>query len=461
MSQRLKEVVEELKRRKSLVKTCDFTDPIFEIQNRLILDEYRFHAWNATRRAAKSVTFAKRCLRKMSLNKGSRCLYGALTLGSAVGILWDVVTGELDKSGLQYRESRDSKSQSIILANGSFLRFVGVDANYKEMKKILGQSYDVVGLDECGSMTQDMEMLVNQMIKPALIDRDGDLILLGTCENIPDTYFQKVVEGRMDNYFKVTRWDTYENPYMATKWKVEIDSILNQNPDSAKTSWFRTHYLNEWCADDDLLIISGKPVYYDELPEGEKLYCLGVDLGFNDANAFTLYCMVIGHPGLFMEFSYKCPELDFTGVANEIKKIMSDYPCFKVMIDGANKQGVEEMRNRHGLSILTAAEKTDKATFLRMFNDDYLQKRIYHRRGKCSNIEAEQSKLMWIKGTDKEDPRCENHCNDSALYGWREMKQYLTREDEPCKTIDEKMEMMFKTEAEEAMKEMEELSYSY
>jgi hypothetical protein len=95
-------------------------------------------------------------------------------------------------------------------------------------------------------------------------------------------------------------------------------------------------------------------------------------------------------------------------------------------VDGANKQGVQEMQNRHDLGIkLNSAEKSDKATYLRLMNDDYLQGRIKHVGKDCEQLEDEQSKLMWIKGSDKEDPRCQNHCNDGALYIWRKMRTYF------------------------------------
>ena len=54
---------------------------------------------------------------------------------------------------------------------------------------------------------------------------------------------------------------------------------------------------------------------------------------------------------------------------------MGKFPISRIQVDGANKQGVEEMRARHSLP-LDAAEKTDKATFLKLFADDVKQGKI-------------------------------------------------------------------------------------
>jgi hypothetical protein len=49
--------------------------------------------------------------------------------------------------------------------------------------------------------------------------------------------------------------------------------------------------MNEWCADDDLVIIrfNNEINRIEKLPEyGDWIFGLGVDLGFNDATSFTV-----------------------------------------------------------------------------------------------------------------------------------------------------------------------------
>lgn len=456
----------EMKRRfpEKAKRFYDFKDPVFLLQNQILEDRSRFQGWQATRRGAKSTTFGKKACATASNTPGAKVLYLALTLDSAKGILWDCVEKELTDKGVKFRGyEREGRFE---LENGSQIRFFGVDSNYKEMKKILGQAYDLVGIDECGSMTVDMETLVMQMILAALSDRQGSLVLLGTAENIPNTFFERVMALMESSLpWKLWKWTTEQNPYMANQFAADKELILKNNPLAINTSWFKTHWMNLWCADDDLLIIryNQEINHVEELPPFKDwIFGLGVDLGFNDATSFTVDAMSSKSPYLFRIKSFKAPGLDFTGTAKIIKDLNEEYKFTFAEVDGANKQGVQEMQNRHDLGIrLGVAEKTDKATFLRLMGDDYKEGRIKHVGSGCVALEKEQSQLMWIKESDKEDPRCENHCNDGALYIWRKMRNYFKPEKSEWISKDQGMLKRFEEEARQALDEREEALLLY
>lgn len=426
-------------------------------------DLSRFQAWLFTRRFGKSTTFAKKGCGVCANQPGSQVLFLALTKDSARGILWNAVEKELDAKGVQYKGYYD---QGIFeFANGSIFRFFGVDAGYNEMKKILGQAYDLVGLDESGSMRIDVEMLIMQMIYAALIDRNGSLVMLGTAENIPNTFYQKVTDGKhVDLPWSIHKGHTEESPYTGKAFAEEKERLLKLNPDVVKTSWFRTHWMNEWCADDDLLIIKHSESVNEtnSFPRSNVFYCLGVDLGFNDASSFTVCAYTSNDPNLYILESFKHSGMDFTEVARTIKLLQTRYDFYRIVVDGANKQGVEEIQRRHQIQ-LKNAEKTDKATFLRALNDDYKQGRILVHKDKCQQLIQEQSQLMWLKDSPgKEDPRCENHCNDSLLYAWRECKNYMFQpEKSEWKPIQERMEDQFKEEGRRILQDQEETMYLY
>lgn len=459
----------EVKRRfPHLQARHDFTDYNFPKQAEILADSARFQAWQCTRRFGKSVGWAKKCLNALVNTPGSKALYLALTLGSAKGILWDEVENQLKAKGLQEGTdfTTDRTNGEYRFANRSVLKFVGVDSNFKEMRKILGQAYDEIGIDECGSMTIDMETLILQMILAALSDRQGRLTLLGTAENIPNTFYEKVTSLLETSLpWRVYKCDTSENPYMAKQFNADKELILKNNPLAVNASWFKTHWLNQWCADDDLLIIrTNKEVnHVNKLPDFKDwIYGLGVDLGFNDATSFTVDAMSSKSPYLYRIKSFKSPGLDFTGTAQIIKQLNDEYGFTFCEVDGANKQGVQEMQNRHDMGVkLTSAEKSDKATYLRLMADDYIQGRIKHVGDGCIPLEKEQSQLMWIKDSDKEDPRCENHCNDGALYIWRKMRNYFKPEVSEWKSVDQKMEEQFLQEAKSLLEEEEEMRLLY
>jgi phage terminase large subunit len=360
----------------------------------------------------------------------------ALTLDSCLAIGWDTMLEKLDAAKI--RHSKNIARSFITLDNGSKIKFAGVDASEKEMKKVLGQKLRKASIDECGSITVKVNKLVNQMIDPALVDLApySWLSLLGTPENIPNTFFEKVTSGKESSLdWEVFKWTAYDNPFMAKQWAAKIADMTNRNPDIVNTGWFKTHYLNMWCSDDDLLIIPNVNVI-DDLPL-EKYHCvLGVDLGFNDANAFSVIAWDYDHPSAYIIKSYKESGMDFTATANEIKKLQSKYPISKVVIDGANKQGVMEMRQRHSLN-LDAADKTDKHVYLKLLKDDFTAKRLFTINSECDEFVEESQSLQWKDELKlKEDDRCQNHTTDSVLYAWREARHYYYAEPEEKPSVD-------------------------
>ncbi len=376
---------------------------------------------------------------------------------SAKDIIWNELINLCDQLRIRIKPNITEKKILFVDTN-SEVKLAGADASEREMKKILGQKLLFVFIDECGSFTIDMPKFIYQMIRPTLIDLRGYLTLLGTCETIPNTFFEKCCEGK-EKGWKVHKWTAYDNPYMAKQWDEEINLILSENPKAKFAAWFRTHYLNEWIKDESLLIVPLKDYsYIRELPQlKDKVYVLGIDLGFNDATSFSVLSYSPNSPVTTVEFAYKSKSLDITDTAKFIKSLMKKYPFSKMIVDGANKQAVEEMKKRHGLP-LEAAEKTDKASFLRLMRDDVLTGNLVLLEAKTKLLVQEWDSLVWKdEDRDEEDPRCENHLSDATLYAWRFCYSYTYRPPEKKLDIntDEYMQDLFDRESEELEKENE------
>lgn len=398
---------------------------------------------------------------------GSKTVYMALTLDSAAEICWDVFKelNEKHSLGLKYNNTK----KIVYFPNGSRTRLFGVDSNAREMRKILGGKLRKVSIDEAGSMTIDMVKLCYQVIMPALSDLRPNswLTLLGTCENIPNTFFQQVTEGLEKAVpWKVFKWTAYDNPFMKVQWKGEIDDLVAHNPLVVEASWFKTHYLNQWTTDDNLLILDiARATYSAWAPLANKKVkdhvILGVDLGYNDACAYSLIGYNSESNRCWVIKSYKKPKQDITDTATEIKWIMKNFPVRKIEIDGANKQGVEEMRKRHGLPLLEAAEKHDKAMFLRLLRDDIITGMLQLSPTDIDDFKTEAQSLIWEdEDKQKEDSRCENHCVDSVLYAWRYAYSYLYKKpkDKPSRDSQEYMDQLAEAEAQAMRDEQEQVA---
>ncbi len=103
------------------------------------------------------------------------------------------------------------------------------------------------------------------------------------------------------------------------------------------------------------------------LPNEGWAYTLGVDTGWEDANAFVLTAYHVNDPKLYIVKVHRQKKMTFDQVADRIQEFMRDpiMAPHKVFIDGANKQGVESMRARSNIPF-EYADKQDKATFIEL-----------------------------------------------------------------------------------------------
>lgn len=457
-------LIEEYVRRKLRVMELPpdrLRDPNFVAQNQVLNDrDVRYKAVNCTRRSGKSVGEAIDHFELCEQFPSSRTLYLGLTLDSVSEIIWDVMK-ELDERG-KYGCKFNEVKKIVRFPNGSRIRLFGLDTSERQMKKILGQKNRKVTIDEAGSITQDMVKICYQMIDPTLTDLAPNswFSLVGTCENIPNTFFEKVVTGKETFLpWKVYRWTAYENPHMKEQWTKQIELYKRQNPDVIHASWFKTHYLNEWCSDDELRIIKFSDANFTKtLPATGLFYVLGVDLGFNDASAFAVLAYSLDAPTSWVVETFKESGYDITDVANKIKEIQRRYNITKIVVDGANKQGVEEMKKRHRIPMVPA-EKQGKASYLRMLRDDCIQKHLMIMQGKNGELVTEWEQLQWKdENKQEEDPRCQNHLSDATLYAWRECKHYTYDPEDAPKHVDseEYMDAFEEKESEELRREIEE-----
>jgi hypothetical protein len=235
-------------------------------------------------------------------------------------------------------------------------------------------------------------------------------------------------------------WTAHDNPHVALQWQEELDDIREKRPLYMETPQYKQWYLNKWVVDEEKLVYR---FYEDrnvcrELPLTSKnpakmndgwTYVLGVDIGWEDENAFVLTAYHIHDPTLYIIKTYAKAKLTFDEVVVKIQEFMAHplYAPHKVIIDGANKQGVESMRQRSSIPF-EYADKNGKVDFIEMLNSDLVQGKIKLLLGTDNGNAAlrdEMMSLVWmtegdkIKLPKKEHPALPNHRTDAFLYAWR------------------------------------------
>jgi len=415
------------------VKPFDWRSIAFDKQIAFIEDPHRLKASFTTRRGAKSYTDGIYLLKEAEENPGCNCLYLGLTRLSAKGIIWKDVLKHINTRcdlGVTFNETELTATTQ----NGSVIYCAGVDVDENERKKLFGRKYKLIVVDEAALYGIDLVDLVYVVLRPALADLRGTAVLSGMASNITRGLFYDITTGKEQGW-SLHKWSAHDNPHVAKQWQEELDFIAKHQPELMQTARFRQAYLNEWVVDEEKLVyrFNHEKNTYRERPQARPdgwTYILGVDLGWEDDNAFVLCAFHENLPELFVLRTYNKPKMTFDQVVVKINEFMQDpnFPPCKVIIDGANKQGVESMRVRSSIPF-EFADKQGKVDFIEMLNGDLVQGKVKINVN-CTELIDEMKALIWKTDGDiivipkKEEPRLPNHLCDAFLYAWRNGYHY-------------------------------------
>lgn len=407
----------------------------FSEQRKFIDDPRKLKALFCTRRAAKSFTAGLYMVETALKYPRSNCLFIGLTRQSAFDIIdkdiLQVINRrfdlgiELNKSLFQYT-----------FPNGSVIRVTGVDVSEDEMNKLLGKKYKLVCIDEGSLYTVNVRHLVYDILGPAMADEEGTTCIFGTASNFTQGLFFDITNTKEPGW-SLHQWSAHNNPHI--NWQKQIDEILTNRPLYMETPQFRQWYLNEWVIETDKLVYKFNPErnIYTTLPIASDhkgwTWNLSVDTGWEDDNGFIVSGYHENYPQLYVAKCFKKNHMTFDQVEAKIKEIMADplYPISSVIIDGANKQGVETMRMRSDIHF-EYADKLGKVDHIEICNGDLIQGKVkFHT--SCREVWEEMMSLVWktvgdkIVHPKKEHPSLPNHLCDAFLYGWFNGWHFLSR----------------------------------
>lgn len=405
----------------------------FPQQRAFCEDPARLKAIFCTRRAAKSYTLGLYLVHEALTVPGSNCLFIGLTRQSAADIIIKDILQDINrkhKLGMKFNKA----TLDVTFPNGSVIKITGVDTDEAEMNKLLGKKYRLVCVDEASLYTIDVRHLVYGILGPAMADLDGTICLAGTSSNFTRGLFYDITTSKEAGW-SLHKWTAHENAYV--DWKRILDRIAAERPLYMETPQYRQWYLNEWVVDEGKLVYKfneGRNLY-TELPHPLNsgwTFNLSCDTGWEDDNAFILSGYHVNDPALYIIKSFKKNHMTFDQVEAKLKEMSADprYPISSVIIDGANKQGVETMRLRSDIHF-EYADKLGKVDHIEICNGDLIQGRVKIHTG-CTDLIDELMSLVWktdgdkIRLPKKEHPSLPNHLCDAFLYGWYNGYHFLS-----------------------------------
>jgi hypothetical protein len=436
-------VAEVVKRGLRVAEPPPFVDESFVAQAALITDPARFKAALCTRRAGKTEGCARLLLKTAHENAGTKSLYVALTRPSAKGIMWPILKRLVRELGL---DAHPNESElTLHLANGSEIILVGADSAEGLKERFKGWKFKLVVIDECASWKAHIRDLVEDVLRPTLIDLKGSMVAVGTPGEVPAGWFWEVTTGK-ERGWSLHKWSTRDNPYMAANFDEEVVELKARNPNVIETPTFRRNYLGEWVTESTRLVyrFAADRNLFDKLPvlDGGDVWrwVLGVDFGWDDATALVLGCWAMTQQHFFVVEAFKQSNMLLAAVDTKIRELRDRHKIrafTHIVVDNAAKQAVEDMRDRFGWNF-EPAEKSGKVGFIRAVNNDLILGKIKINAALCDQLVTELVNHIW--GPPKhpgeleepeEDPSSPNHCADSFLYSYRRARHYLGREMEP------------------------------
>lgn len=426
---------EELRvRKESADSRPDFLNRLFGPQADAFVDDAKAKCLRVGRRGGKSVCACAWLIDGALKTPNSLSLYLTLTRRNAELIAWPTLKWLDREMGLGMRF--DEQNLRARLPNGSMIMLGGVK-DRSEIERYRGPHYFRVVIDECGSFPPYLESLYRDVIRPACVDLDGQVMFCGTPGIVCQGLWYNMTGPESPMNVPVYHWTMFENPHIPHARRA-VEEILKEN------GWDETHptyvreYLGLWVDDaTDLLIpFSQDRNTSTELPEtnstGAKIdpdgwrYCLGVDVGVVDATAFSL---IAAHKEVENEYVIRTEKHTnwLTGqVAGRIRDYLEDFPGCRVVMDtgGMGKVHAEECRRRFAVPV-TPAEKRDKLSALRVLRDRVRSGFVQVFAGSRNDaLRDEWSVLRWDDKMEGPMRGQEDHAHDATLYALRALRHY-------------------------------------
>lgn len=418
----------------------DLTKHLFDQQLRFVEDPRPFKIAVCSRRSGKTIACAAHLIHTAINNPEVVCLYITLARNNAKKLIWP----EIQKINRKYKlgGTEDHTELSMSFSNGSIIYLSGAKDS-SEIEKFRGLALKICYIDECQSFREYIKELIDDVVSPALMDYAGTLCLIGTPGPLPTGYFAEVA-GAVPDKKAVSEewahhsWTFFDNPFIPIKAKVShqvlLERELRRRGVKLEDPSIQREFFGKWVLDSDSLWVQYKPDIDDftSLPELAPTikwnYIMGIDLGFEDADAIAVLAWSPASPTTYLVEECVVKKQGLTELVEQIQALQAKYGVYKMVIDegGLGKKLAEEMRRRHKLPV-QAADKARKQETVAFMNDALRTGRL---KAKSTSHFARDSYLVEIdRGKSRPDKialsdKYHSDIIDAVIYAFKESPAY-------------------------------------
>lgn len=426
------QILEELARRRGLLPepgTFKLEQYLFDKQLRFVQDPSPFKVAVTTRRAGKSTSCVADLTHTALDTDGCIVLYITLSRKNAKRLVWPEFKklNRLFQLGGEINES----DLTITYPNGSIAYILGA-SDRTSIEDFRGLAIKKVYIDEGQSFPGYIEQLVDDVLGPALMDHDGQLILIGTPGPVPNGYFYDLAHNPKWSHH---HWSFFDNPKLPflKRGRTHQDMLnreLERRGVKATDPSIQREWYGKWVVDESSLVFrySKERNDYGTLPGREWTYILGVDFGYEDSDALAVLAYSDGDPNVYLVEERITKHQDITSLCKQIDELNDTYKFNRMVLDtgGLGKKITEEISKRYSCPML-AADKVRKVEKIELLNDALRTGRFKARA--TSRFSDDAAKVEWDH--DKSTPdrrvvssRFHSDICDAVLYAFTESYHY-------------------------------------
>lgn len=402
-------------------------DFLFKEQLALAEEQAKFATAVCSVRAGKTTTCAADLIFTALGRPGIICLYITLARSSAKRIIWpDLhrINREFELGGIP-----NESDLSFRFPNGSLIYCSGA-SDSTEIEKFRGLSNVALAyLDESQAFRSHIKELVEEILIKRLYDTNGRLRLIGTPGPIPTGYFY---EASQSSKWSHHGWTLHQNPWIEKKSGKSVHELIQQDCDRKGVTLddpsIQRECFGRWVLDSNSLLLTyeAEKNHYDHLPNGQFVYLLGMDFGFEDADAFTVLGYHEGSPDTYLIEELIAHKQTYEQMNENFNTLYRKYSFSKVMADpgGGGKKLIESLKRRYSVP-MQIADKLGKIANYGLLNNALRTRRFF---AKKDSRFAQDCNLL-EKDRDKSTPErtiVKGHSDaiDACLYAFRESPAY-------------------------------------
>lgn len=389
-----------------------------------------------SRRAGKTQGIMRGLLMRCLETPRSVCVYFVDTIARAKKLVWDgpdSIPTIIEDIGGSTVFKLNETDHLVTCINGSVLWVTGCET-LPDAKKWKGLRYTLAVVDESQDWVEDiLAYLIDQVLTPALMDTDGEVILSGVPGPILDGVFYKAAIGAYPGW-SVHGWTYFDNPYIKNK-DTFLAKYLKDRALSVEDPAIQREFFGKWVRDASSMLFHYLQVRNDfqQLPQAQEWrHVLGMDVGVRDLATYVLSSFRQYDPCVYVSEVKGEAATETTAPVSRMAEIIGDFrrvygPTLGLVMDaGALGLGYQlELLNRFKLNV-SAAKKTDKASAIRLMNDQFRLGNIKLGPG-SEPLKQQYQRLQMDPKTQIEKPNQACDFADAALYSWRTCYAYLAQ----------------------------------